>query len=150
MYACMYAEIETDGDEEEDTIQPATLEEKLVCFGPYNPPAGWTVLPIPSGKDFEDLEKNVVWGNKKLAHLSDDGWREGVFRRKEMKKKKWTGRYDFYYHYDRREFPHELRQADYGERDSWVIIEEDSKRRAKMGQKRKSTAANKRPGKKKK
>ena len=67
-----------------------------------------------------------------------------------MKKKKWTGRYDFYYHYDRREFPHELRQADYGERDSWVIIEEDSKRRAKMGKKRKSTAANKRPGKKKK
>ena len=47
MYACMYAEIETDGDEEEDTIQPPTLEEKLVSFGPYNPPAGWTVLPIP-------------------------------------------------------------------------------------------------------
>ena len=76
MYACMYAEIETDGDEEEDTIQPPTLEEKLVSFGPYNPPAGWTVLPIPSDKDSEDLQKSVVWGNKKLAHLSDDSWRE--------------------------------------------------------------------------
>ena len=68
-------------DEEEEE----TTEQLREAVGPFVPDVGWVVQSEPA--DSQDAwaamaSQKVTWKGSKLAHIFDDGWTTGTYRRK--------------------------------------------------------------------
>ena len=73
--------------------------------------------------------QKVTWKGSKLAHIFDDGWTTGTYRRKY--KGQVNGNSDphwvFYYNSGKCDYVHSLLLKEYGATGSWVIIKKQQR-----------------------
>ena len=113
------------GEAAANTTETAQIR---AAIGPYSPRGGWKVSPQPASTQPEwDVACNArgSWTNKKLAHIFDDGWRTGTYKRKYLGSK-YTGVHWVVYYGDfKEEWVHSLLLSEYGLTKSWVVVEKE-------------------------
>jgi hypothetical protein len=93
----------------------------------YNPAHLMSRLP-PSEAAVEKISypdlQVTRWNNKRVAHIFDDKWHDGAFKRKLYTRADLeTVRWLFYYNDDKVDYGHTLLVEEYGMTKSWVVIE---------------------------
>ena len=73
---------------------------------------GWAVVPVPATtqEEWKGNCKKKWWKGRRLAHIFDDGWYDGSFKRK-FPGECATDRWMFYYSDDKLEYGHVLLMA---------------------------------------
>ena len=114
---------ESEEDEDDDVELPDT-EALVTAHGAFVPPDGYKAMKAPDSILHANMHREMVWHDKKVAHIWDSGWLVGTFQGKH------TGRaatssalWEVYYSDDRRVWTHSLRLEEYGCEGTWVIIQ---------------------------
>ena len=102
--------------------QPEAIQQS---HGVYTPADGWQVCPKPAdtqdawAAEMKKMKKGAsFWRSKRLAHIFDDGWDEGVFHRREK------DLLIFHYASVPMKYAHSLLLEEWGVSKSWVIVKQ--------------------------
>ena len=117
-------------EKDEGVANSVNTQQTRQALGPFMPREGWEIVPLPeaanSQENWAKLATKSWWRNKKLAHIFDDEWDEGVFKNKltDDGQPHW----DFYYHKNKLRYVHSLLLEEHGMAASWVVIKPASRR----------------------
>ena len=117
------------GSSGEAAANSTDTEQIRAAVGPYSPPSGWKVAPQPAATQPEwEVACNArgFWtSNKKLAHIFDDQWRTGTYKRKYLGSKYSGVHWVVYYGDLKEEWVHSLLLSEHGLTKSWVVVEKE-------------------------